>query len=385
MELKFNNQKFNIMVIGDVHEKYEGGKETDDFLRMLNKMADTLNPDLAVYMGDLVSQDVFDENGNRSPATKEQILTQIKRITDPLTSRNIPFAIVFGNHDGEGEDVFPKETLLELFREIPGFVVDDTVVTTEDIFGCGNGNILIKSSDGTKNVFNLWLIDSGNLDPEGGYARVQQDQIDWYERTAAKLKDENGGVPLPAAVFQHIPIPEEYELLKETSKLNPLNTKGFGVMSDKYYLLDPEKATGYLGEGPAAPNVNSGEFESWKRTGDVVCAFFGHDHMNEFTGELDGIVLRQCRGSGFHIYGDGLKQGVCMLRLNENDPRNFQITTHHYRDYFGTKSDTIKGYMLLSDRWHTNFKKTLTGLGIATGVTAAALGVKTLVKKLGRK
>lgn len=55
----------------------------------------------------------------------------------------------------------------------------------EAMTGCGNYNLPIKSSDGAKNVFNLWFIDSGTYDKEnGGYAHVAEDQLAWYKKRA---------------------------------------------------------------------------------------------------------------------------------------------------------------------------------------------------------
>ena len=85
--------------------------------------------------------------------------------------------------------------------------------------------------------------------------------------------------------------------------------------------------------------------------------------MNDFCGKVDGIILGQCKCSGFHIYGDGLKQGVRMITLDENEPRKLETKMHYYRDYFGVKCNSIKGLNLFHDRWHTNFKFTVAVLG----------------------
>lgn len=37
-------------------------------------------------------------------------------------------------------------------------------------------------------------------------------------KTSDALKAENGGEPMPSLLFQHIPVPEIYELLKEVPK-----------------------------------------------------------------------------------------------------------------------------------------------------------------------
>lgn len=190
---------------------------------------------------------------------------------------------------------------------------------------------------------------------------------------------------MPSLVFQHIPVCEEYLLLKESTVLNPYRVKGYGHLSDRYYVKN-DGCDGYLGEGPCTPDKNNGQFKSWIKQGDVIGAFFGHDHLNDFVGSVHGIVLGQTKCSGFHIYGDGLMQGVRMITLKENDPWSFETEMVRYRDFFGTKCNSIKGYMLLPDRWHTNFETTLKVLGAAAAVTAvtagAVAGTRRIIKRI---
>lgn len=367
-QLFFNEDgKFRIMAIGDVHEKYVPDKKTGDFLRLINKALDELKPDLAVLMGDLVSSHFINNNGESQDLSVEQLREEVHRIAEPFAVRSIPFALVFGNHDGENGK--PKEQLLSLFQAYPNFLNSNT----EGITGVGNCNLVINSSSNNSNAFNVWLIDSGNKAPEGrgDDAYVETDQIFWYERVSNELKEQNGGKPLPAVLFQHIPVLEEYELLKKTSRFNPYRVRGNSWHDKNWYVIaDKKNTTGYLGEGPCTPDYDNGQFKSWKKQGDVIGAFFGHDHMNDFCGTVEGITLGQCKCSGFHIYGDGLRQGVRMITIDENEPGKLETKMHYYRDFFGTKCDSIKGYMLLHDRVHTNLELSLKILAPVAAVAA---------------
>lgn len=371
-----NDGRFKIMAVGDIHEKdYVNGK-TEDFLRLINAALDDIKPNLVVLMGDLVRVYKPDESGVYSQETISIVKSQLDRIIAPYLKREIPFAVVFGNHDGEWDG--RKEMLLELLKDYPNFVITDCA----DVTGCGNTNLLIKSSDGTKNAFNIWLIDSGNRADDGGYAYVKDDQIAWYEKKSDELRAENAGEPLPSVLFQHIPVPDIYRILKETTILNPYRVRGNGVLLKKFYVLDKTKTRGYMGEGPCSPNYNNGQFESWKKQKDVIAAFFGHDHQNDFVGELDGIILGYTKCSGFHIYGDGLQQGVREIIIDEKNPRVIETSMKRYRDYFGTDCNSIKGYNLLTDRWHTNFKATLAVTGAIAVATALGFGARYLIKKI---
>ncbi len=372
--LKFGaDGKFKIMAIGDVHEKINADAKTEDTMNLLEKAAAELKPDVAIFMGDIVSGNNHDAG---RLATPEEILEAYVRITEPFVKRGIPFGITFGNHDGQTGET--KDVLYKLLDTIPGFInTDDSGAT-----GVGNCYVPISSGNGKKQVFNLWLIDSGDGAQDGGsgYAWVDESQIKWYENCSNALKKANGGEPVPSIVFQHIPVCEEYLLLKETNILNPYRVRGHGYLSNRFYVK-ADNCTGYLGEGPCVPAKNKGQFKSWKKQGDVIGAFFGHDHQNDFVGTVEGIVLGQTKCSGFHIYGDGLAQGVRVLTLSEADPWSFDTEMVRYRDFFGTSCNSIKGYNLLTDRWHTNFKATLGVLGAAAGVAVIGGGIHA-VKKL---
>ena len=102
--------------------------------------------------------------------------------------------------------------------------------------------------------------------------------------------------------------------------------------------------------------------------------------MNDFVGPVQGIILGQTKCSGFHIYGDGLMQGVRMITLKENDPWHFETEMVRYRDFFGTECNSIKGLLLFPDRWHINVGVTLKVLGAAAAVTAVTAGTRAVIK-----
>ena len=149
---------------------------------------------------------------------------------------------------------------------------------------------------------------------------------------------------------------------------------GHGKWADKNYVLK-ETIEGYLGEGPCTPCVNSGQFAAWKETGDIIGAFFGHDHMNDFVGYVDGIMLAQNKTAGFRPYTDGCRSGVRLITLSENDLQNINTRMYHFKQ-FGLKSKSLSPYMQhVTDRQDMKLKVTGAVLGTvaAVGTTAAAV------------
>lgn len=121
---------------------------------------------------------------------------------------------------------------------------------------------------------------------------------------------------MPALLFQHIPVIQEYDALKKDP-----NGK-FSLGARRYSVPDGALLDGVLRESPCPPLENGEEFESWKKTGDIVAAFFGHDHINTFTAKVDGIRLVQSPSAGYHSYGDS--HGGRLIVIDENIPDSYE-------------------------------------------------------------
>lgn len=100
-------------------------------------------------------------------------------------------------------------------------------------------------------------------------------------------------------------------------------------------MLKPGKASGMMLEFPCPSNTNSGEFASWKKRGDVIAASFGHDHINNFIGNVDGIDLVMCPGVTFQSYGRYITRAVRIFELDENNPWSYNTHLYKYTDAFG--------------------------------------------------
>lgn len=365
-ELRFDeNGNFRILIIADPQDVTNPRQETLD---LMNAALDSTKPDLVVFTGDNIHGPAAKLSG--SEKRTEQA---IRQIMEPVTSRKLPFCVVFGNHDDEGE--VSKEFQMQLYQSMPNCLAEGG----EKMTGYGNYNLTIKAHDSDKNVFNLWFVDSGSYNTDktkdSYYAFVADDQIEWYKNKSNELKNENGGTPMPSILFQHMPVTEIFDLLTEV----PKGTENAVEKHGKYYILNEEKASGYLGEGPCPPDYNNGQFEAWKQQGDILGAFFGHDHVNDFRGTIDGIELIHTPGAGFFIYGNGPEHGVRVIDINEKE-LNYTTETLYYKDLVG---NTLHGgdYLWYQGKsTHDIIVKTTAGV-IAGIVAAGALSV-VAVKKI---
>ena len=79
---------------------------------------------------------------------------------------------------------------------------------------------------------------------------------------------------------------------------------------------------GHRHEAVCSPALNSGLFAALVEARDVMGAFCGHDHLNDFEGELHGIRLAYGRASGFGDYGrEGFPRGARIIRLFAGERR----------------------------------------------------------------
>lgn len=212
----------------------------------------------------------------------------------PAVSSNIPWAAVLGNHDQEStlsrEGVMKhivgmKNTLSQLN---PRSLHDDD----DDIEGFGNYNLEVLGVKGSelanKSVLNLFFLDSGDYSTVPsipGYGWIKPSQQTWFQRASRKLQETYKSAPAaqkthaPSLAYFHIPLPE-------------------------FASFDSTNFTGVKQEeGISSASVNSGFFTTMVESGDVKAVFTGHDHINDFCGELLGINLCYAGGFGYHAYG----------------------------------------------------------------------------------
>lgn len=300
---------FKILQMNDIQEVGKGFNEKT--LAFINAVLDAEQPDLVVFAGDQLS-DVYPF------ANEEDYALAIATMLKPLEERNIPFLMTLGNHDHDRASKMTEDKMVSLYTASP---MCRAASNGPDPF---TYNVLVKSSDGTKDALNIYMVDSNNKAKTGGYAGIFANQLEWYNNTSAALKEANNGVAMPSLNFQHVPVKEIYGLFKEcdSSTENSIYSRRDG----KWYVLDETKATGILGEAPCSEEFDTitGQYQAWLANGDIIGAWFAHDHVNNFAGVTDdGIRMGYNGGTGFRSYGNGGDRSVRVYELNENDVANY--------------------------------------------------------------
>lgn len=322
MALEFKNDTFKIIQIADTQDMI---KISPDTLRLIDAALEKISPDLVVFSGDQIW------GKNKFKGNKELVKNSLRELLSPVTKREIPFAVAFGNHDRQTG--VSNDEQLKIYKSLGNCV---SYESESGVDGTANNVIEINDENG-KHKLLIYMIDS-HTNSSLGYDCIHKNQIEWYKKTRDKYINESGK-PVPSIVFQHIPPCEVFELLTRVKKNEKGSVRAFRTHKNEWYKLNFDKVNkdGFMKESPADPDENSGEIAAFSEKGDVVGVYFGHDHNNSFNGKVSGIDLGYTQGAGFHVYGPGLSRGVRVFEIPKDNPESYKTYDLRYRDLCGEK------------------------------------------------
>ncbi len=294
-KLKFNSEgNFKIVQFTD---SQDGPMIDPRTVNLMKKILDYEKPNLVVLTGD---------NIDGKCKSIHDVKRAIDNLAAPIEKRGIPWAVIFGNHD-EDHGKMSKEDMMKLYMSYPNNISEIGFMDNEKV---GNYNLLISSSKSDLPAFNIYMMDSGEYSHDlQTYEWMKESQIAWYKDTSAQLK-ANYNELIPALMFFHIPLPEWKTLWKSGA------------------------AKGNRNEEECTSAVNSGLFDALVKTGDVKGVFVGHDHVNDYVGKLQGIILGYSRSIGYGTYGkEGFSRGGRVFLINENNPLEFKTWMRLEEDF----------------------------------------------------
>lgn len=340
--LRFNKDgSFKIMQISDIQDIF--------IFKPLNRMfftdlLDKEKPDVVVLTGD-----------NIAPGfafMKWMTKKNIDNFMSIFEEKQIPVAIVFGNHDSD-RNCTSKEEQWEFYEKYSCFI---GVKDSEELTGFGTYYLPVLGSEDDKHKFTLWMFDSQEKNTEndlGGYGCVAKDQIEWYKKTEQSLTKANGGKIIPSFAFQHIIIPEVYDVLVKVSKTDAETGKVTEFKNPEPYVKDqiitegeitygfPKKYADedtFLSETCCPPKYSNGQAEALIETGKVLGIAVGHDHKNSFVIPYKGLDIVQTPTASFGSYGDH-NRGARIITLNEKNLNSYETDVIFFRDYYDIHSD----------------------------------------------
>lgn len=306
------NKPFKILVTTDLHlcDDYELINKS---LSMLAKHVEAEKPDLILFTGDIVLTD------------HQQVdCVQFGRFMEKM---GIYWAYVFGNHEARAEKEYHKYFMLKNLISFPHCL---SKFGDPSLFGYGNFFINILSSP-TSIQQSIVMLDSGrNTSPthnaENGapaelkcYDFLKKDQIDWYRKNIISLESEYG--KFKSIMAMHIALCE-YENVMQ------LDGNGKYVPTGKAEIL-----YGGMYESVGCSEFNSGMFDVIKELGNTQAVIVGHDHVNDFCAEYDGVYLVYAQCDGYNTYTMGTNfgwdekdwmQGVTMIDMDKDGEIGFR-------------------------------------------------------------
>ena len=314
------NGKLKILHIADTHLNYD--KHFDASIWVIAEACDVEKPDLVVLTGD-------NTHPNEDPEKTKKLINALMNIFE---SRKIPVAVTFGNHDSEGGPM-TREDIMEYYQTFSCVISTDN---SENFKNCATFNVPVLASDSDKVNFNLWVFDSGDYDEDEPrhYDRVRTEQIEWYKKTAAKLKKENDGKTVNSVVFQHIIVPEIYDVLKKSDSKQPYAIKHI-YNEEEFYMFDSEQVNyGTLNEKPCPGYYNDGQFDALVETGDVLAMFTGHDHTNAFGVRNQNIDIYTSPMTRYKGLAYTTQYGYRVVEIDEKDTSTYETRVERLYDVF---------------------------------------------------
>lgn len=277
---------YSILQITDVHILNDTKKDAKAF-KTITAMVEAAKPDMIMVTGDITSE--------------KENFTAFKTFGDFMESFGLPWGFVFGNHEGldieygpgevlDPEKIADRQTLSDYLESLDNCIYE---AGDEDVDGMGNYYYNVTDENG-RVVTTLIMMDSHSWDAENeGYDHFHENQVEWYENTIRSIALEvNGDAEkvVPSLAFFHVPMQEYrtgYDAAKVTGK----------------------RLWGWRFEKEGCPAVDDRMFEKMVELGSTKGCFAGHDHMNNYEVEYQGIRLCYGLSCDHNIYVVPLRGG----------------------------------------------------------------------------
>lgn len=227
----------------------------------IKRLVSEVQPDLITITGDIVCTD--------------STVYSIGRVTDLFDSLGIPWAPVFGNHDGEGN------ADLNYLADIMMSSKYCLMKKGDPEMGVGNYIINIAEETSGDIVQTIYMMDTHRT-------HLNEKQINWFEKTSAVINEKCDS---EISVFFHIPV-AQYQYAYDTVWDSP---ERYGECNEKICCQRDENGEPY----------DNGFFAAAKKA-DVKYIFCGHEHRNNFSVEYEGIRLTYTLKVGL---ASGIKSG----------------------------------------------------------------------------
>lgn len=265
------DRDFKILQLTDLHLGFGLISRDKDKLALeaVRKIIQKSRPDMIVLTGD----SIFPFLPKAGTLNNRK---QAKKLMAFLDGFEIPYTLVFGNHDCEMGSTCNKEELAELYKRGKYCIFAEG---RKDLTGVGNFFIELVD-DSEKVILPLVMLDSNMYGDGGwfysGFDCIHNDQVDWCMERLNTLKQEYPN--MKAMAFFHMP-PREFKEAYEKMKLGDESViYRHGSVAEKNEYFGISKFPGTF-------------FDRAVENGVIKWMFCGHDHLNTLSLIYKGIQM----------------------------------------------------------------------------------------------
>ena len=292
------SENMRVLQITDSH--WGIGSNLDLEEQYITGLVNKANPDIIVLDGDMFM------HANRKI---------VDRFFTLIDSFNIPFCYAYGNHDLQGQysSTYIDESVKKRTNSL---LVNDL---NDGLFGRSNYYVNLVDASGNV-VWQVLIMDSNSYVTSGHYDIFHEDQVSWYRSIVTETTTRNGNITVPQLAFYHIPglyfrdALDEYLLTSEgrdnslCDALDNLSGNGTGCAREDVYH-------GY---------ADDGIFDVMVELGSTKGIFVGHDHINNFHLDYQGIKLCYNLKAGQNIYHDNRLFGGQVIEIHSDGTFNVE-------------------------------------------------------------
>lgn len=288
--VEVTGEDFKILQLTDLHYWMpHKASQTDDIVKTL---VEQNQPDMIVLTGDTVF----------GPANT----VYVPHVIDLMESFEILWAIVYGNHDSEYK--------ADKFWQGEKYEAAEHCLYHNGPYNIGGtGNYVVNLTKDGEPFYSLVMMDSNmymEYDGKTEYGCFELGQVSWYEYMITNLQAHGYDKSM---MFFHIPLVEYSIAFDEWEEGGFDESIGFG-----------EKR-----EEECNSPCNTGMFGMIKKLGSTTHTFCGHDHINNYSVEYQGVTLTYGLKSSTQIYHDEDMVGGTLITIDSD--KNVTVE-HKYLD-----------------------------------------------------
>lgn len=338
----YSDNGLKVIQLTDTH--FGGGwmslKKDSMAMNAIAAMITAEKPDFVIVTGDVAYPVPFQAGtfNNKSGA---------KLFAELMESLGVYWTVSFGNHDTEAYSYYDREEIVEFYEQYPHCLVREGAA---DVDGSANQVFNIVKSNGviTRSLFTLdshSYVDGDYLGIMWKYDNIHENQIEWYSEiikennthnrmklyssSDSKFLEKNPpALNIPSSVFLHVPLTEYKDAWNEYVDNGYTDTENVKYNYGK---------AGESGEVVYSGLYEDDFFETMQELHSTDTVFCGHDHLNNFSVNYEGIDLTYSFSVDYlaysGIYKLGSQRGCTVIEIDENGGIEYSAQNYYQDKY----------------------------------------------------